>query len=118
MIRALLILLSLTGLPLAVGQDLKPATFAVPAGCRIVKPAEYLDEYFVCGPNPKRADILQISYGENGPKVHIFTSRAARAKYFALIAHENCADFQLAQGSREDRLIQKHFRKHFRKHAQ
>lgn len=111
--RILLFLLSLSGLlPDLAAQNLKPTSFTAPNGCRVVKPAEYLDEYITCGTDAQRADILQISYGEDGPRVHIFTSRAARAKYFSRIVHKNCADFQIAQGSKEDRFIQKHFRKY------
>ena len=111
--RILLFLLSLSGLvPDLAAQNLKPASFTAVGGCRVIKPAEYLDRYFVCGENSGRADILQIAYGESGPKVHIFTSRAARTKYFSLINHDNCADFELKEGSKEDRLIQRTFRKY------
>ncbi len=114
MIRILLFLLISSGLPLAVGQNLKPAVLTSPNGCRTIKPAEYLDRYYVCGPNPARADILQISYGEAGPKIHIFTSKAAWTQHFGSIEHRNCSDFQVAAGSKEDRLIQKHLRKYIK----
>lgn len=111
--RILLFLTSLSGLvPGLAAQNPQPTSFTTVGSCQVVQPAGYLDRYFVCGKNPNRADILQIAYGENGPKVHIFTSRTARAKYFSSITHDNCADFELKEGSKEDRLVQRTFRKH------
>lgn len=111
MIQMLLLLLAVISLP-APGQSLQPASIAgKPAACQVVKSKEYLDTYFVCGTNPGRADVLQISLGEAGPQLHYFTSPKARAEHFGKINHKNCADFTILPGSKEDRRIQKGFRR-------
>ena len=108
MIQTLLILLALFSLP-TLGQNLQPTNKS--AACRVVKSKEYLDTYYICGTNPGRADVLQISLGEAGPKLHYFTSPAAWAEHFGKIDHHNCADFKILPGSKEDRRIQKGFRR-------
>jgi len=114
MIQVLLFLAAFSGLPQTTGPTLQPASTASSSGCRVIQPEEYLDKYFVCGLNPRRADILQISYGENGPKLHIFTSKEARTLYYARIGHADCTDFQVAAGSKADKLIQSKLRKYLK----
>lgn len=115
MIHAFALLLVLIGLPPLAGQDLQPVkTTTAPAACQVIQAKEYLDKYFVCGPNPARADILQISYSETGPKLHIFTSKAAWEQHFRAVEHKNCSDFQVASGSKPDKQIQRGFRRNRR----
>jgi hypothetical protein len=114
MIRIFILLLNFSGLLPAADQTLQPASTATKEGCRVIKPEEYLDKYFVCGSNPRRADILQISYGNSGPKLHIFTSKEARALHYAKIGHADCTDLQVAAGSKADKLIQRKLRKYLK----
>jgi len=115
MIRAFTLLLILIGPLTLAGQDLQPVkTTTAPAACQVTQAKEYLDKYFACGANPAHADILQISYGEAGPKLHIFTSKAAWEQHFHAVEHKNCSDFQVASGSKPDRQIQRGYRRNRR----